>query len=566
MTYTLPPHLRRHRLTLALLSSALFATPALAISEDAKVVLQLLVTKGVITQKDYDDTLSALESKPVEGVPPVQFVQDALGVKATDVQKAADYAQKDAKNGTVKPSGNGTVSADGQSTFNFTAVAHFDARLVNSNITQVSDKDAASGADNFELRRARIGINGNFTPNINYEVLTNLVGSSPNLIHRAFVNYSYDQAAQVRLGRFKQPFSLEELSTANGIDFMERSYGNQLVPSHRLGAMLHGEPKKGITYGVSVYQDGFNEISNTQNIGNLTAARASMNLAELNDISGAILHFGAAVDKGSYQVTPSQSADSGFTNSSSSTGQTRATVLSYRTENRGMTNAYRAQIGGDKISGTYGGLADNAADVKKNLTGIELALAKNAFKFQTEYFNASYDATALNYTAAGTTNGSATYGGKSHLNLNTKANYYEFMYNITGESWSEVYKAGALSTIKPKSNFNGIGKGTGAWQTGIRFSQYEVNLPGSGTPGVSGNTKSITDGGLNGSRAENSEIAKTVTYGLNWILNPNARIMFNYSTTKFERPVYYLSTINRTATPEYTNKENVFSVRSQFNF
>ena len=276
MTYTIPHHLRRHRLALALVSSALFATPAMAISEDAKAVLQLLVTKGVITQKDYDDTLNALSSKPAEGVPPVQFVQDALGVKATDVQKSVEHTQKDAKNGTVRPSGNGTVSADGQSTFNFTGMAHFDARLVNSNITQVSDKDAASGADNFELRRARIGINGNFTPNISYEVLTNLVGSSPNLIHRAFVNYNYDQAAQVRLGRFKQPFSLEELSTANGISFMERSYGNQLVPSHRLGAMLHGEPKKGITYGASVYQDGFNEISNTQNIGTLTTARGTV--------------------------------------------------------------------------------------------------------------------------------------------------------------------------------------------------------------------------------------------------------------------------------------------------
>ena len=155
MTYTIPHHLRRHRLALALVSSALFATPAMAISEDAKAVLQLLVTKGVITQKDYDDTLNALSSKPAEGVPPVQFVQDALGVKATDVQKSVEHTQKDAKNGTVRPSGNGTVSADGQSTFNFTGMAHFDARLVNSNITQVSDKDAASGADNFELRRAR---------------------------------------------------------------------------------------------------------------------------------------------------------------------------------------------------------------------------------------------------------------------------------------------------------------------------------------------------------------------------------------------------------------------------
>jgi hypothetical protein len=42
--------------------------------------------------------------------------------------------------------------------------------------------------------------------------------------------------------------------------------------------------------------------------------------------------------------------------------------------------------------------------------------------------------------------------------------------------------------------------------------------------------------------------------------------MVNYATTQFDRPVYYLSTINRTVTPEYTSKENILSVRSQFNF
>ena len=527
----------RIRLFSALITTAIFVSPAMAMSEDAKAVLQLLLTKGMITQKDYDDTLNALSGKSVAGVPPAQVV-------------------KETKNGTVRPSGNGTVSADGQSSFNFIAQAHIDTRLVDSNITEMSDKDSASGADNFEFRRARIGFNGNLTPNISYEVLTNLVGSSPNLLHRAFVNYNYDPAAQVRLGRFKQPFSLEEISSANGIDFMERSYGNQLVPSHRLGAMLHGEPKKGITYGVSVYQDGFNEIANTQNIGNLMAARGTVNLAELNNFNGAIIHVGAAVDKGSYKVTPSSSTDSGFTAS----GSTRATLLSYRTENRGMTNAYRAQIGGDTVGTAYGALADNAADVKKNLTGFEITLAKDAFKFQTEFFNASYDARALNYTSAGAAAGSATGGNTARLNLNTKANYYEFMYNITGESWSDAYRAGAFSALKPKSNFNGIGKGTGAWQTGIRFSQYEVNLPGSSA------NSAITDGGFGRSRAENSEIARTVTYGLNWILNPTARFMVNYATTKFDRPVYYLSTINRTATPEYTSKENILSVRSQFNF
>lgn len=143
MKKTPPSHLRRQRWALALLGSAVFASPAFALSDDAKLVLQLLVTKGVITQKDYDDTLNAIDSKPAAGVPPVQFVQDALGVTAKDVQKATEYAKKDEKNGTVKPAGNGTVSADGNNSFNFTGLVHFDARSINDGLTQSSDKDAA---------------------------------------------------------------------------------------------------------------------------------------------------------------------------------------------------------------------------------------------------------------------------------------------------------------------------------------------------------------------------------------------------------------------------------------
>lgn len=62
---------------------------------------------------------------------------------------------------------------------------------------------------------------------------------------------------------------------------------------------------------------------------------------------------------------------------------------------------------------------------------------KDALKFQTEFFNASYDATALNYTAS-VSPAKATLVGTARLNLNTKASYYEFMYNITGESWPDA--------------------------------------------------------------------------------------------------------------------------------
>jgi phosphate-selective porin OprO/OprP len=477
----------------------------------------------------------------------------ALFVSAPGVLFAAD--------GAVKPSGFELMSAHGQSTVNLYGQFHFDMRFIDNGLNTVSDKDAASGADHFEVRRGRLGITGTLLKNIDFELITNTLGSNANLIHRAYINYSFNKEGQIRVGRFKQPFSLEEMSSANGLDFMERSYGNQLSPSHRLGAMIHGEPAKGFTYGVSVYQDGSNEISNTENIGALGAVRATVNLAELRGIKDTILHFGVGLDKGKYQTTPTVSSDTGETIS----GLTRGTVLAFRSENRGMANVYRAQISGDTINPTFSGMANNVANISKELKGLEVALATGPWKFQTEYVDAAYSAEALNHNTD-TSLSAAGLKGTATLDVTAKTNYHEFLYNMTGENWSSAYKSGAFGSVKPKSNFGG--GGTGAWQVGWRVSSYKVGEP-SGTAlagsGVS-KTNTTTFGTINTntSRGENSATATTNTLGLNWILNPNARVMFNYAETKFGTKVTYLST---TATDVgFTDKEKLFSVRTQLSF
>ena len=569
MKLSIPHHPRRHKLTATLLATVLFASPAMAGLEDAKAILEVLLKKGVISQKDYDKTLEEWNSKPLESVPPVQFVQDALGVQAKEVQKAVEYTKKDEKNGSVQPSGFGWVSADGENSIKLTGLVHFDARNINNGLTTSEDKDSASGADNFEVRRARIGINGTLYKNIDFEVLTNLVGSSSNLVHRAYINYNYNKQAQVRVGRFKQPFSLEEQTSANAIDFMERSYGNQMVAAQRNGAMVFGEPTKGLTYAVSAYQDGFNELSNTNHIGTLGIGRVTANLAELRGGStDTVIHLGAAVDRGKYEVVPTTSSDTGVAASTI----TRATVLSFRTENRGMANAYRAQIAGDTVTAGYGIAGNNAANVNKNLQGLELALATGPFKFQSEYFNSTFGASSKNYCVDAITGCTAGSLYSTNFDIKAKAAYYEFFYNLTGESWANSYKSGAFTTVKPKANFNsGPGGGWGAWQLGVRYSTYDVTEPTTftGRSNVAGavSTGSTKVNSISGwtSRGENSEKAQTLTLGLNWILNPNSRLMMNYSETYFDRPVTYLTTTTP-ATLGSTGSEKVLSLRTQLNF
>jgi len=474
-----------------------------------------------------------------------------------------------------------------------TGRVHFDARNFSNNYNVIPDRDSASLGDSFEVRRARIGIAGTINKDISYEVVGNAVGGTTNFVDTAWGNYGFNKKAQVRVGRFKQPFSMEEQSSSNNVSFMERSYGNQMVPGKRLGAMVHGEPMKGLTYGVSVYQDGFNELTNQSSIGSKQAARLTLNLAEINDIKDTVLHIGVGYTGGDSSVVP---VNSGNTQSAADT-TTRATIVALRSENRGQSNVYRAQIGGDTLrsatttststltgttvtttSTTAGGLgynqsANNAITIGQKLRGVEFAGARGPFKFQMETFNSKYDAkgTVQNLT----TNATADHA----MGVQVKADYMEFMYNITGESFSEAYKGGNFGGLKVKSIFmrdygGVVGNGTGAWQIGYRASKYSSNLPV--TPSATncavttGCATNVTTGAAAiGSRVQNAESAKTNTYALNWILNSNARIMFNYAETKFAHNIVILDAQNPSAlslNSGVTDKERVISVRSQFNF
>ena len=471
----------------------------------------------------------------------------AFAADEADIQKAIDYVKKHEKDGSVKPNGMGLISADGESSVNITGMVHFDAHSVDSGLPHLSDKDSASIANAFEFRRVRLGVNGTVFKDVDYEVIVNATGTDTNILDTGFLNFSANKDAQIRVGRFRQPYSLESMTKDSSIDFLERSYGDQNGPNKLLGVMVWGEPRKGFTYGAAIAQAGFNEITNTNNIGGLGTGRVTANFGELSNLDGQVLHFGLSANAGKYQITPTTSLDTGSNASSTS----RATLLTYRTESRGLSNAYRVQLTGETIGTgyTYGSAANDAADVTKKLGDLEFAYANGPFKYQAELGKLSLSGSSPTTTALTAFN---------TLDIDSTTTYQEFVYNITGEKWSEAYKGGAFTGIKPLSNYQFGKGGTGAWQLAVRYSTYTANYPGIGTTagGVTGT--SISTGG----RAENSETTSTLTYGVNWLLNPNTAIKLNYAVTHFDRAVYILSTTNKST----TDIENVLSIRAQINF
>ncbi|MCY2964262.1 MAG: porin, partial [Planctomycetota bacterium] len=86
--------------------------------------------------------------------------------------------------------------------------------------------------------------------------------------------------------------------------------------------------------------------------------------------------------------------------------------------------------------------------------------------------------------------------------------YTQVGYFLTGEHRPYLKKAGAIDRVKPFRNvkfFDNDGTGWGAWEIAARYSYIDLN------------SRDIDGGRLN-----------DLTLGLNWYLNPNAKVQFNW--------------------------------------
>jgi len=121
-----------------------------------------------------------------------------------------------------------------------------------------------------------------------------------------------------------------------------------------------------------------------------------------------------------------------------------------------------------------------------NLNGFEFAYTSGAFSLQSEYSSATINTQAKNYAAP---------------------SYYAYIsYFLTKEHRPYKNSYSGFSRVKPIHNFDN-GKGWGAFEVAFRISSFDLT--------------DANQGKLN-----------DLTFGLNWYLNPNTRIMYNYVDSK----------------------------------
>jgi phosphate-selective porin OprO/OprP len=430
-----------------------FAAPAKA--DEYTDTLDLLLQKSIITQQEYNAKIEAhnerLENKQFNAA---RIDKDLRDNNNSRFAKAND--------GSVTENGIGLKSKDGNTTAQFTGRIHMDYRQYSPDYGSGQTTDSYQNLA--EVRRARFGVRGQFAKDFKYQLLANFgndvgASSTSSTMDEMWVNYAANPEMQFQFGLFKMPFSLEQLTSSNNIDFMERSLVGQndseLIPAKETGFMLHGIPRPGLTYQLALSRGRANK--DATNDGFDYIGRVTTNLAELAGNKEVVAHLGAAYSVGTIKsgVTPAS-------------GRTEA-----RTQSAWFT--------GPALSG----------NTERTRAGAEVALAYKAAKIQGEYFDFTYDPAT---------------GSNQKIN----GYYVQAVYNLTGES--HAYKDGVFNWIKPN---NAIDKGgRGAWQVGVRMSEFDAGDVAVAT----GKTTRAT----------------AITYGLTWFATDNLRFMLNYVDTKFD--------------------------------
>lgn len=118
----------------------------------------------------------------------------------------------------------------------------------------------------FDMQRARFGIEGTFLKDFEYEVEREIReymgGRKPSHPWRDVnVNFRYFRNAQIKIGKFKEPFGLEQTTGTMNLDFVQRSrLSDHLTPARDVGAIVHGRFfERGLNYEAGMFRhDGEN--------------------------------------------------------------------------------------------------------------------------------------------------------------------------------------------------------------------------------------------------------------------------------------------------------------------
>lgn len=288
--------------------------------------------------------------------------------------------------------------------------------------------DKKDHGDNANFRRARLGFKGKVDEDWKYKFEMDFAKEDVAFKDVSLTYTGFD-VADIQAGHFKPFFGLEENTSSNYIQFMERSSaGAAFTRDEELGI---GVKSGGDNWSASIgvwNEDGGTDTASTDDEAYTVDGRVSF--APVNE-KGRVVHLGAG---GSYRV-PNAGSDS-VALSSKVTGAGANLVTTGAIANTDSTTLYNLEA-----AGVYEGLA-----------------------LQGEYFMADVSR-------------------ESGTDPSFSGWYAQASYLLTGETRPYAGKIGNFSRVKPKDPFSLKKGGTGAWEVLTRLSNVDLNDQGAGITG-----------------------------------------------------------------------------------
>lgn len=334
--------------------------------------------------------------------------------------------------------------------------------------------------DGAMFRRARLHVLGAMYETVDWTLEVGFENRLPQFFNAYAELPQLPYLGTFRVGHFREPFGMDALTSYNNLTFFERSLMlDALVPFFNMGMMLYGPlGTDDVTFASGVFRTN-SDAFNAADFGDGSCSFTNrLTWNPWFEADGAYaLHFGAAH---SYRVLPRLDP----AGNPVPAGGVRGEVFSARPEYR---------LNAPRFLNTSFIPAD-----RDNRVGAEFGASLGPILLQAEYMAALVDGSAP-------VNRSLFFQGWS-----MQASWF-----LTGESRPYVRKEGVFGQVRPNENFYWVRGGAdqkgapifarGAWEIAVRYSQLDLDNRG------------IDGGNL-----------RDLTFGLNWYLNPNCRVLWNY--------------------------------------
>ncbi len=343
--------------------------------------------------------------------------------------------------------------------------------------------------DGAGFRSARIKLNAKFTDFVEAQAEYEFAGENGQDTPSFFdtyvqfngIPYLPNQKGELRIGHFREPFSLEELTSQKSRTFQERSLLSVFNPSRNLGiqwsdALFGAEKQERLTYQIGFFKttDAWPSSNDSDEDQGWNVTARVTGLPYFAENGDRLLHIG-----GAYSHRNPDGAVLGW----NVRPETRLALFRY-------VNA-DATAPAPPVAPFR--LRDARAD------DVDLFNLEGAFKWGPALLQAEYTLADVDTTFGG----SRSFSGY----------YVQGSYVLTGESRPYRNNNGTFDKVKPKKNagFN-EGDGWGAWEVAARYSSVDLE----DGPVRAGKQQSLT-GGINW--FVNNNVTASLNYIHNWVEN-----------------------------------------------